>query len=193
MRPGRASRLAVLGLGLPFTLAGCLLVLSVDPVIPEADAVFDGQLLGSWEDEQDGARVMFSRAEGNRYDVRVLLPSSQVEGRFEARLGRLGGRTVLDMWPTPREDELPEVYQDFLIPGHLILVLEIHSAEVDFLYLWSPFTADDFEAEGMDHVLSGDQLLLRGPTGELREGLARMIGRTDELGDPIVWRRVPEG
>ncbi|MDP9278161.1 MAG: hypothetical protein M3P00_01940, partial [Gemmatimonadota bacterium] len=83
---------------------GC--VLSTDAVV-SGDAIFDPRLLGTWQQisSPEGAVVLRSGAKG--YAIEYTDRGGKTV-RLEGRLGRLGKRLVLDVWPTPRETELPE-------------------------------------------------------------------------------------
>ena len=104
-----------IALGLAVVLSGC--VLSVDPVISESGATFDPRLLGMWEEVSGSDRAVVSRAAENTYAIEYT--SDGKVGRFEARLGRLGDRLVLDVWPAPRDKDLPQPYAGLLVAGHL--------------------------------------------------------------------------
>jgi len=92
-------------------VSGC--ALSVNPVIPESDAVFDPQLIGSWEEISGSDRATISRGTGNNYEIEYTTQGKT--GRFEARLGTLAGHRILDIWPDPRRGELPGPYANILL------------------------------------------------------------------------------
>src|SRR5512143_942237 len=75
---------------------GC--VLSIDAVVPASDATFDPRLLGEWQGESDGERAVIARDSGGAYAIEYTDEKGK-RGSFRARLGRLGPRLVLDIWP----------------------------------------------------------------------------------------------
>jgi hypothetical protein len=113
-------------LALAIFMSGC--VLSVEPVISESVATFDPRLLGSWEENSGSDRAVVSRAAENEYAIEYT--SDGKVSRFQARLGRLGGRTVLDVWPAPRDSDLPQPYADLMVVGHLLLALDVGTDEI---------------------------------------------------------------
>ncbi len=175
-------------LALSIVLSGC--ALSIDAVVSESDALFDPRLLGSWEEVTGSDRATISRAAGNTYAIEYTDGEGKV-GRFEARLGWLGERLVLDVWPAPPETDLPAPYAELLVAGHVLLALEVGADEIRVAILEpdSLLAALRAGAVMLAHVRSGDRLILRGTTEELRSALGTYIGRPGSLSEPDVWRR----
>jgi hypothetical protein len=168
---------------------GC--VLSTDAVVSEGDAIFDPRLLGTWQQvsSPEGAVVLRSGAKG--YAIEYTDGRGKTV-RLEGRLGRLGKRLVLDVWPTPRETELPEPYRDWLIPGHLLVALDIGDGEVRA----APLEPDSLRPRlrrgevRLAYVLDHDRAILTGTTSQLRAVLGPYMERPGALTDGDVWRRV---
>jgi hypothetical protein len=191
------QRRAVTGvLSLAFIFSGC--VLSVEPVVSEADAIFDGRLLGTWESEDE--RAVVSRAGGNSYAIEWW-DEQQVNygsaGRFGAHLGRLGDRLVLDVWPEPAEDEVPSVYEDVLIPGHLLFSIELDSDVIRVATVSDSLETALQSGEvrlshnriGPSVFGDGRHLVLFGTTEELQSSLAAFINLPDAFEEPTVFRK----
>jgi hypothetical protein len=171
---------------LAVTMSGC--VVSIEPIVLASDATLDARLLGTWE--KDSERAVISRAEGDSVYA-IDYTSGGETGRFHARLGRLGNRTVLDVWPEPREKELPDVYASSFVPAHLLLVVDIRH--------------DEFQTAGLDDGMlrtailkrqvrltdSGnkDRVILQGTTAQLRAALGPYLSRPKALGNSDTWRR----
>ena len=174
-------------LALVVLLTGC--VLSVDPVVPESEATFDPRLLGAWEEVSGSDYAVITRAAQNTYSIHYR--SGAEAGAFEARLGRLGGRLVLDAWPTPGEKDLPEPYSGVLIPGHVLVALDVSSDEVrvstlDPDAMLRALRAGDVR---MAYSSADDRLVLQAATPQLRSELRTYIARPGALGKADVWRR----
>lgn len=169
-------------------LSGC--ALSIDAVVSESDALFDPGLLGSWEEVTGSDRATISRAAENMYAIEYTDGEGKVEN-YEARLGRLGERLVLDVWPAPRETDLPLPYVGFLIAGHLLLTLDVGPDEIRVAALDpdSLLAALDAGEIHLAHGRSGDQLILYGTTEDLRSALGAYVARSGALREPDVWRR----
>jgi hypothetical protein len=168
-------------------LTGC--VLSIDAVVPESLATFDQRLLGTWEEVSGSDRAVVSRSTENRYEIEYT--SSGNVARLEARLGRLGDRLVLDVWPAPPEADLPQAYAPLLIAGHLLVALEVGQNEVRV----AAFERDSLLAAlhagtvRLTYKHSGDQLVLQGATEDVRSALASYTALPGAFSEPGVWRR----
>lgn len=194
------------GLAAALALAGCGWVVSSAPIVTADDAGFDPRLVGEWEDDA-GSRMVIARGDGNGYTIEytpVFDPGPEhgrhtvATGHFTARLGRLGGRTILDVQPA---FDPPEPYDGLIIPGHLLFVL--HSVDEDELRLQlleidSVVAHLESGALPLAHSLvpgSGpfdgpEQVILHGGTAELRAGFEAYLDRPGVLGDPSPMRRV---
>ena len=175
-------------LGFAIVLSGC--VLSVDPVIPESGATFDPRLLGRWEEVSGSDLAVVSRGAENAYAIEYT--SGGKVGRFDARLGRLGDRLVLDVWPAPPDTDLPAPYSELLVAGHLLFALEVGPDEirVGMLEPDSLLAALRAGQVRLAHGRSEDRLILHGTTEELRSALGPYLARSGALAKPDVWRRV---
>jgi hypothetical protein len=174
-------------LGLVVVLSGC--VLSVDPVISESGATFDPRLLGTWEEVSGSDHAVVSRAAENTYTIEYT--SDRKVSRFGARLGRLGEHLVLDVWPaTPDSDQLQH-YDGLLIPGHVLLTLDVGPDEVRVASL-EPDSLLEALRSGqvrLVHERSRERLILHGTTVQLRTALAAYLRRSGVLSAPDAWRR----
>lgn len=174
-------------LALVVVLNGC--VLSVDPVISESDATFDPRLLGMWEEVSGSDRAVISQAAENTYEIEYT--SDGKVGRFEARLGRLGDRLVLDVWPAPRDNDLPQPYAGLLVAGHQILSLDFDQGEIRVAALEPDSLLAALRAGQvrLAYRHSEDQLVLHGTTEELRSALGPYFARSGALAEADQWRR----
>ncbi len=121
-----ALRKLELTLGCALLASAC--VLTVDSVVPESEANFDPRLVGSWEEVSGSDRAVVSPAGENGYTIAYTTEGSV--GTFHARLGRVGERLVLDVWPEPGGGEIPPPYDDVLLPSHLFLAIDIGPDEI---------------------------------------------------------------
>ena len=176
-----------IALGLAVVLSGC--VLSVEPVILESGATFDPRLLGMWEEVSGSDHAVISRAAENTYAIEYS--SDGHVGGFEARLGRLGDRLVLDVWPTPSDKDLPQPYAGLLLAGHWLLSLDVSPDEIRTAALEPDSLLAALRAGKvrLAHRLSEDELILHGTTEELRSALGRYFARSETLAEAWVWRR----
>src|SRR5262245_32459731 len=106
-------------------------------------------------------------------------------------LGRLGPRVVLDVWPAPREDEIPGPYQDLLIPGHYLLAIDVSADSIRTQGLNTDTLRASMTAGRLRLAYRGSEknLVLLDTTAALRAKLSPYLARKGVLDEPTVWRR----
>lgn len=178
-----------LALGCAIIGSGC--VLTVDSVVPESEAMFDPRLLGSWEEVSGLDRAVVSHTGENLYTIAYTTEGAV--GTFQARLGRLGGRLVLDVWPAPNASEIPAAYDGVLLPAHLFVALDIGPDGIQTTALLPDSLLAALRAGqvGLSYAHSEDRLLLHGTTAQLRSALGPYLARPTALAKPVAWRRRP--
>lgn len=183
----RTVRAVVVLLALTLVPAAC--VLSTEAVVSERDAVFDPRLIGTWESPADSDRVVATRGAANSY-VFTFTDKKDGAARYAGRLGRLGNRTVLDLWP--EEPSLDAPTGEMFVAHHLILDLEITDDEVRSAML----DVDSLRAAirsgriARAHEVSNNRLVLSGTTDELRAELGAHVMRPGAFTAQTVWKRV---
>ncbi len=174
-------------LALGIVLSGC--ELSLDSVVSESGATSDPRLVGTWDEVGGSDRAVVSQSPESTYAVEYT--SDGKVGKFRARLGRLGERTVLDVWPVPGDGELPQPYAGLLVPGHLLLDIDVGVDQITTAALEpdSLIAALQGGQVPLAYNRSSDQLILDGTTEALRAALGPYIARPGVLADPSRWRR----
>lgn len=168
-------------------LTGC--VVSVDAVIPDSAATFDSRLLGAWEEVGGSDRAVVTRDSGGSYTIAYT--GDMGTAQLSARLGRLGPRLVLDVWPAKPENRSEGPATDLMIPGHVLLALEIAGDSV----VVAALDADTLLAALRSRALrlasteAVNQLVLLGRTDDLRAGLTPYVSRQHAWDEPGVYRR----
>jgi hypothetical protein len=168
-------------------LAGC--VVATDAVVPSATAAFDQRLIGTWNEVNGSDRAVVTRGDSVTYAIDYT--SNNKTGRFSARLGLLGKRHVLDIWPTPGSEEIPEPYAGLMISGHVLMAIDVNSDDVRL----APLDADSLAKALRDGIIklpyerAKDQLVLHASTRELRAALAPYLARASALAEPTTYRR----
>lgn len=175
---------------LALALAGC--VVALDAIVPESDAMFDPRLVGTWEEVSGSDLAVISGASDHAYAIEHT--SEGEISRFQARLGSLGGRLVLDVWATPDDGEVPQLYADIMVAGHTLFVLDIGSDEVSAAALDLDSLLNHLRSEQpFPHRQLDEQLVLHGTTDQLRAALGTHLASPGILAEPSVWRRVRQG
>lgn len=174
-------------------LTGC--ALSINTVIPDSEAIFDPSLIGSWKEVSGTDQADISRSTGNRYEIEYS--GDGKKGRFEARLGRLGGHLIIDVWPKPRTDDLSDPYADMMLSGHLQLFIRVSENEIavavpDPDSLLSALQSGRLKMpykhlnETVDNT-NREEFILTGTTEELRENLGKYYADPGIVPEPADW------
>ena len=79
---------------------------SLHPFFTDRDVVFNDALLGVWIDDS-GEKCKFIKSDDDHYELLVV---DERPVRFKARLIELGGRTFLDLYPKPVDNERGDLY-----------------------------------------------------------------------------------
>jgi len=176
-------------------------VLSIEPVVPESETVFDPALLGRWAVEGDKDTAVIRPAGETGY----LIEYTDEEGRpgwFEGRLGRLGDHMLLELSPAGPESGASDAYKALMLPASLQFVVaieggSIHAAQLEIDSLRAALRRGDQwtpHLQNVAHTAGGnDHLVLTGTTNALRVWLREYLERPGVLGDTAVWRRVGSG
>ncbi|MBN2320241.1 MAG: hypothetical protein JXR49_14245 [Acidobacteria bacterium] len=94
---------------------GCF-VRSLHPIYTEQDIVFEPDLVGRWNDN-DEALWAFSRGDGNSYDL-VITDDEGHRDPFIAHLVKIEGNLFLDLLPRQTKLEGTEFYKSLFLPVH---------------------------------------------------------------------------
>lgn len=172
--------------------SGC--VVSAGPLIPEHEASFDTGLLGTWEAEDSSERAVVTRGDGRLYRIEYRTEDGD-EGRFEALLGRIGDRVVLDVWPAPRGNDVSDAYDGLLIPGHVPIAIELDGDRLQLAVIEPDALQAALEdgSVGLTATETDEQLVLHGTSAELGAALGAFFARDGALTDGSPWRRVDSG
>lgn len=170
--------------------AGC--VLSVAPVVPESQAVFDERLLGIWQPADGDARAVITRSGASAYEI--MFTEEGDTTYLEARFGSLGGRDVLDVQPAPGDSDISDTYGMLLLPGHLLFVIDLEEDEMTTAFLDPDSLEVALQGSGIILPSEGgeERLILTGGPEDLREALGAYLEAGGALEDEEVWRRARE-
>jgi hypothetical protein len=177
------------------TVVGC--VLTVDAVVPPGESAFDPALLGvwegGWEDDSASARAVILTEDEQTYFIDYTAEDGERTGSFEARLGRLGDRVVLEVWPA-EDDGASPVQDDLAVPGHLLFFLDNtgDAIRVSVLEPDSVALALEQGALGLPSRTLEGRIVLLGESDALRAALGPLVARGEILSDVGSWRRVSD-
>ena len=190
-----------LGVALVCSLAATSCVLTVDDVVAPADAVFDAALLGvwvgvwvgGWEEESDSARAVISGIDERTYHIDYTAEDGERAGSFQARLGRLGGRLVLEVWPAGDAAETP-VQDDLAVPGHMLFFLDTiaDAMHVSVLDPDSVALALEQGTLRLPSRTASERTVLLGETDALRAALGPLVTTGELIAHAGTWRRAAD-
>jgi hypothetical protein len=174
-------------------LAGC--VLSVEPAIPESEAIYDARLTGSWEmiDGSDRATII---GDGAEYSVEYTegpgpMGAEEATRTFGGRLGLLGERMFLELWPVHNDET---AHGGMLLPAYLLFQIEIGEEEIAVASIETHAMSAALERGELHLAYSGGTddapFLLRASSGELRSALGSYLQTPGALAEAGRWRRV---
>lgn len=169
-------------------LGGC--VMSTDAVIVDSLATLDDRLLGTWKDQDGGDSAVVTRDSGNAYVI--AYSSSLGTGTFAGRLGRLGEQLVMDFSPTPRRREVPEPYENYLLPMHVLLTIDLRSdtlriATLDCDSLRLALLSGQVQ---LGYAEVRNRVMLHATGEQLRRAIGPYLTRPGSLTQQATWRRV---
>ncbi len=177
------------------TVVGC--VLAIDEVVPPQESEFDPALIGLWEGTWEGdsaaASAVITTADTHTYLIDYTAEDGERTGSFEARLGRLGDRVALEVWPA-EDDGYSTVQDDLAVPGHLLFFLDTigDAIRVSVLEPDSVALALEQGALGLpSRTLEGRTVLLA-ESDALRAALGPFVARGELLAEVGSWRRTSD-
>lgn len=186
--PRSKSLARALAIALP-ALSACG-VASVSPIVTEDDAVIDPRLTGTWKAEEDKDSAVITIAGPNVYRI-VYADGDGKTGRFDARLGTLGKRRVLDVQPVDPLPDASDLYKSLILRAHGLVVIDSLGTSLVF-HLVDP---DSLKADlkrrptATPHTFIEDSALLTGSSEEVRAYFDALLARPGTLGDANTWRK----
>ena len=191
-QPERVAAIAALAT----LLTAC--VISIEPVIPESDSVFEPALIGTWVADDGGETATIGDAGDGGYLIDYVDAEGK-RGQFAGRLGWLGDRLLLEVTPVLPDAGASDGYEALILPARAQFVVAIDEGELraqaldvdsvrDMLRSDGPTTPHLANASGADA-----DVVLTGTTTEIRTWLSHYLQVPGALADSGVWRRVRPG
>jgi hypothetical protein len=182
---------------LALTVGALSCVWSLQPLFEESDLIIEPGLVGTWKTADNEDTWTFEKIQNGKEYVLVyrqaefgpdgpfsegkLVPGDAA--RFQARLGRLGGRLFLDLIPVAEGNPgvRNELFNWHLIRAHTIcrLWLEKDALRLDWLsenWLEEGFTSGKIT---IAHARAEDGWVVTAPTKELQQAVARYAEDND--------------
>jgi len=162
-------------------LAGCdsPSLLSLDPAVTDQDAVFDANLLGTWQTGQGGDLCIVQR-NGSAYTVTYVSDGSS--RKFDARLFAAGQASLLDLSPQDPDD--------FQVPAHTLIRVWTAGGTLRWAFLDSPWLHEQVARQLATRAGNNGKIVLTAPSIALRGFLAQYAADDRAHGDVTEWQRL---
>lgn len=186
--PMRTSAVAVL----PLLLTAC--VVSIEPVIPESDSVFEPALLGTWVQEGSGETAVISDAGDGGYLIDYVDAQGE-RGQFAGRLGWLEKHLILEITPVLPDLDASDEYEALILPARVQIAVivragELQAAVLDPDSLRDMLRRDVTRTPHLTDAAAERDIVLTGTTTEMRTWLIDYLQRPGVLGEASIWRSV---
>jgi len=173
----------LLALAGALVLAGCdsPALITLDPAVTDQDAVFDSNLLGTWQAGQDGDLCIIQRSgSGNAYTVTYVSDGSS--RKFDARSFQSGQASLLDLSPQDSDD--------FQVPAHALIRIWATGGSLRWTYLDSEWLRQQAAQELPNRARDNNKMLLTAAAAPLRAFLAKYAADDRAHGDIAEWQRL---
>jgi hypothetical protein len=171
-------------------LCGCG-VGSVNPVVPDADAISDNRIIGTWQDERRKETATISVQADKKYRV-VYTDEDGKVGRFIGMLGNVGAFQVLDLQPEEPVPAASDAQRSLLLRAHgVVVIASTGNVLKSRLLLKDSLVAHlNRPPTHTAHLTIANSVLLTASSTEVRRWLADILSRPGVLDEAGVWRRV---
>lgn len=143
MRSVLAARLSCLLLVASSLCLSACGIASISPFVSADDQEFDPALLGRWQSIESTEFALISGDSIRGYEI-AYVDEDGARGRFDARLGRLGGRRVLDIVPVELDlSREGPVFESLILRLHSFVIVDSVSPTDLF---WRAVDADSLRA-----------------------------------------------
>jgi hypothetical protein len=161
---------------------------SINPFYTGKDVVFEGKLLGEWQEKEksDEPQIWnFEEGKDKAYKLTVTEKEGK-QGEFEAHLFKLKQDYFLDIMVTEIGTNVADLAKVSLIPGHLLLRVsqidpEFKLAMIDVDWL------DKYLKEhpkALAHHRDEDRIFLTAETTDLQSFVQKHLGEDELFGKP---------
>lgn len=186
--PRRTSAVAML----PLLLTAC--VVSIEPVIPESDSVFEPALLGTWVQEGSGETAVISDAGDGGYLIDYVDAQGE-PGQYAGRLGWLEEHLILEITPVLPDLDASDEYEALILPARVQIAVivragELQAAALDPDSLRDMLRRDVTRTPHLTDAAAERDIVLTGTTTEMRTWLIDYLQRPGVLGEASIWRSV---
>jgi len=166
----------VLGAASAMMLTGCSDLISLNPFVPEQDAVVDPTLAGTWKNS-DGMLVIVQQ-EQSAYSITYT--ENKETAKFNGRLAKMGDAEIMDL--------VLESDDAFQVPVHMMARVWVEGSTLRWIFLDSKWLRQ--QAAELAGQPSGNRTLLTSPEAAARAFAWKYAGDARAYeGDPSVMTR----
>lgn len=155
----------------------------IESAIPDSQAVFDPTLVGTWITADLDTAIL--SASGAGYHI-TYAEHNGSRSELVARMGTLGSRSVLEVWPRFGDDD------EGWPMGRLLMALTRSgdTLQTALVKVDSLRAAIASGAVRTPHLVHNGDVILTGTTTEVSSALAAALSRAGMLDEAEPWRRV---
>ena len=164
---------------------------SLYPIYTDKDLVFEPALVGTWAEKPDSKETWrFAKVDDTTYEL--VQTDEGKTGTFVARLARVKGTLLLDLYPKDPELTATDYYKFHLRSVHsFILVTQIvpmlQMAPMDYDWLKAYLKKNP---NAVRHEMVDEQLVLTAPTRDLQAFVLAHLKTKEAWGEPSAMTRV---
>jgi hypothetical protein len=159
-------------------LSGCVPIMSLHPLFPEKDYIFDARLLGEWQNQDGKPLCRFEKAKDG-YDLYFLSPDGQAVSKYEAHLANLRGSLFLDILlkETVPDDAFERSFPLFLVPAHTFYQLRFEGESLEYRFLDDDWVERMREQNRLklSSLRVEDMTVLTAPTNKLQKSVLKNL------------------
>jgi hypothetical protein len=184
------------GLGLLVLLAGCSdsisIPLSLHPLCPEKEAIYDSALAGKWvaKGDEDELLLVIKKADDTGYLLTINTPKAPPQ-KFRAQFVRLGKFLFWDLSPEFQVSENNLYWSLHLLPSHSFSRVKIVKNTLQLNILDEDWLEKKILAKEITlaHEYLDDRIVLTAPTAELQAFVKKYGGDKEAFPDLFEFQR----
>lgn len=188
---------------------GCMIfsqsctIFSLHPLYEEDDLIEEPQLLGLWQDTDEGDEfVSFQKLESKKYLFRYMEEQKKEDNdinnmdtvSFEAGLLRVGDHYFLDLYPYYEggKDEGYYLFRNF-IPAHSFLKIEWNDQQRIVLYIFEPDRMKKLFEQNrirIKHEIIDDYIVITASTQDLKRFFEKYADDKEAFDEPGEFKKI---
>lgn len=168
---------------------GC--VRSLNPVLEDQQVIAVPDLAGDWVSTEDPKGTAQFTPDGNAFKLSITDKDGK-RGQFDARCGKVGPLTILEVAPAEMETKASDIWQAHLVPSYSFFVLTQTTPELRAKTIKAEWLKDYLAKNPAELRMAekkGDEGLIAAPTAQLQQFIVKHWPDKEAWADEIVLVR----